>query len=279
MATKKATRKPASTTPSKGQEVYSARNSRSKFSFADYINITESYTSLILGIVVVIIASILLVSFFKNRHIGNFPGKQDISAISTINMNEANNSTESAEIVAQNPTDTLSPTVTEAPTPTVTKTPATSVKPTGKPTTVPTAEPTKIAVEKSTNPVAGTYKVKAGETLWSIAEKQYKDGYKWVEIAQANNLSNPNVIHSDLSLKLPKIETEAVAQNPEKADTQMNAPNQAGERTYTVTKGDDLWDIAVKQYNNGYRWVDIARANNLVNPNTIHSGNVLKIPR
>ena len=28
------------------------------------------------------------------------------------------------------------------------------------------------------------YNVSEGETLWSIAQKQYNDGYKWIEIAK-----------------------------------------------------------------------------------------------
>ncbi|PIZ97158.1 MAG: lectin, partial [Candidatus Levybacteria bacterium CG_4_10_14_0_2_um_filter_35_8] len=38
-------------------------------------------------------------------------------------------------------------------------------------------------------------------------------------------------------------------------------------------------NIAVRAYGDGYRWVDIARANGLENPDLIFSGNVLKIPR
>lgn len=49
--------------------------------------------------------------------------------------------------------------------------------------------------------------------------------------------------------------------------------------TYTVVRGDNLWNIAVRAYGDGYRWVDIAEANNLVNPDIIHTGNVFTIPR
>ncbi|MFI5265695.1 MAG: LysM peptidoglycan-binding domain-containing protein [Candidatus Levyibacteriota bacterium] len=50
-------------------------------------------------------------------------------------------------------------------------------------------------------------------------------------------------------------------------------------KTYTVKAGDDLWNIAVRAYGDGYKWVDIARVNNLSNPNLIFSDNVLVIPR
>jgi nucleoid-associated protein YgaU len=58
----------------------------------------------------------------------------------------------------------------------------------------------------------------------------------------------------------------------------MNKPAQNQPKTYTVKAGDDLWDVAVAVYKDGYRWSEIAKANNLTNPNVIHSGNVLNIP-
>lgn len=49
--------------------------------------------------------------------------------------------------------------------------------------------------------------------------------------------------------------------------------------SYTVVAGDTLWDIAVRAYGDGHRWTDIASANELVNPNLIHPGNVFILPR
>jgi len=49
--------------------------------------------------------------------------------------------------------------------------------------------------------------------------------------------------------------------------------------SYTVVKGDNLWDIAEKAYGDGFKWTEIAKANNLHNPSVIHTGNVLSLPR
>lgn len=49
-------------------------------------------------------------------------------------------------------------------------------------------------------------------------------------------------------------------------------------RYYTVVKGDTLWGIAQKFYGNGNRYPEIARANNISNPNVIHTGQKLFIP-
>src|SRR4051794_21683560 len=52
--------------------------------FSDYFRFSESYTSLVLGIVVVIIASILLISFLKGREFGKTPPPApEISSTST----------------------------------------------------------------------------------------------------------------------------------------------------------------------------------------------------
>ncbi len=69
----------------------------------------------------------------------------------------------------------------------------------------------------------------------------------------------------------------------EKGDINGEAVTAKGEAIsgdrYTVVKGDNLWDISVRAYGNGFRWTEIAKANNLVNPRVIHSGNVLILPR
>ena len=48
--------------------------------------------------------------------------------------------------------------------------------------------------------------------------------------------------------------------------------------TYTVVKGDNLWKIAQKRYNDGYAWTKIAKENNLKNASVITAGQKLKMP-
>ena len=50
------------------------------------------------------------------------------------------------------------------------------------------------------------------------------------------------------------------------------------ENSYTVQKGDNLWKIAVKRYNDGYAWTKIAKENNLKNPGMLYTGQELKMP-
>src|SRR6266480_3008214 len=50
-----------------------------------------------------------------------------------------------------------------------------------------------------------SYTVKEGDTLWSIAEATYKNGYRWVDIAKANNLANADALAVGQKLTLPVI--------------------------------------------------------------------------
>ena len=58
--------------------------------------------------------------------------------------------------------------------------------------------------------MAEEYVVKPGDDLWSIAKNVYNDGYKWVEIAKANNLQNPDTILPGSKISIPKIKENSV---------------------------------------------------------------------
>lgn len=133
---------------------------------------------------------------------------------------------------------------------------------------------TSTTSEENQEGSAKTHTVAKGENLWQISEQYYNSGYNWVDIAEANNLSNPNLVEEGQVLVVPSVE-------PKLPETGMTEESQGTNipETYTVAHGDTLWSIAVKVYNNGYRWVDIAKENNLSNPDYIHTGNELKLPR
>jgi len=57
----------------------------------------------------------------------------------------------------------------------------------------------------------------------------------------------------------------------------VTTPNTTATRTYTVRSGDSLWAIAAKQLGSGTRYPEIKTLNGL-SSNTIHPGQVLKLP-
>lgn len=176
-------------------------------------NWPESYTSLVLGLIVVVVVAILVVSFFKSRQ------SMEVSSDKT----QRN------------------------------------------------AELQELTQEENNS----VYTVVEGDNLWTISEKFYQTGYKWVDIAKMNNLSNPDVIEKGVKLKIPKIEQQKKIVEPVVAQ-----PNTISGTTYTVKQSEFLWDIAVRAYGDGYKWLEIANVNNISNPDyIIFTGDVLKIPR
>ncbi len=161
------------------------------------------------------------------------------------------------------------------------------------PSITPEADKTEIAMEKVGDVVVETkedgkkyptelpetYKVEKGDHLWNIATKLYGSGYNWVEIAKENKLSNAGQIEVGQELKLPK--TAVIM--PEKAmvaEVKTEAvPAKIEGDSYTVVKGDHLWGIAVRAYGDGYKWVEIAKTNEIAHPNYIEVGQVLKLKR
>lgn len=161
------------------------------------------------------------------------------------------------------------------------------------PTLTPESDQTEVAMEKIGDVVVETKEdgkkyptelaekvvVERGDSLWTIAEKQYGSGYNWVDIAKENNLSNASVISAGQELKLPRTAVKVV-ENPVVAEVKTEAVESSIEGdSYTVVKGDNLWNIAVRAYGDGYKWSEIATNNDIDHPNYIEVGQTLKLNR
>ena len=172
----------------------------------------ESYTSLFLGAVVVVVLLVLAFSFIKSR---NFSNEQVGTSSSTTQTSQQKN-------------------------------------------------------------LPKTYKVKKGDDLWHIAQSLYGSGYNWVDLANANKITSPGIIFSETILIVPVVQPKTATAEQTQI-TQTVKPITG--TSYTIARGDFLWDIAVRAYGDGYKWVEVARANKLANPDLIHAGNKLIIPR
>lgn len=106
-------------------------------------------------------------------------------------------------IASATPSAAVSPTPVISPTPTVTPTPA--ITPTAVATSTPSTQIEKPTEAPADTTITGTtYTVVRGDSLWKIAQKAYGDGNRWVEIAKANKLANPNLIHAGNVFTLPR---------------------------------------------------------------------------
>ena len=190
----------------------------------DYFRFGDSYTSLLLGMVVVILAIILVAALFRDRDFSGTSDKgKDISATQTGPLDE---------------------------------------------------------------PRAGaTYTVQEGDTLWTISEQAYKNGFLWEQVAEANKLESPDDIAAGMEINIPEAPTTPTMPPTPTAVPEPSVPQEQKQAeisqgsTYTIREGDTLWDISIRVYGDGYKWPQIAAHNNISNPNLIYVGNTITFPR
>ena len=111
--------------------------------------------------------------------------------------------------------------------------------------------------------------VQQGETLYSIARRY---GKTVAEVAQANGLSQPYIIHAGNQLTIPPVGGVTQAPAPAPAEQQQQP---TGTSTYIVQRGDSLATIAAQF---GTTYIELARMNNIADPDVLHVGQVLQVP-
>ncbi len=132
-----------------------------------------------------------------------------------------------------------------------------------------------------------THVVAAGETLSAISKKYYGTTSNWKAILDANAsvVKDPRDLKPNMRLIIPEAGRKT-ASAPAPASGQASvlsatAPKLASSaRTYTVAKGDTLFRIAMKYYNDGSRYKDILAANRATvsKPQDLRPGMKLVIP-
>ncbi|MEM7331015.1 MAG: LysM peptidoglycan-binding domain-containing protein [Chloroflexota bacterium] len=134
--------------------------------------------------------------------------------------------------------------------------------PNTQPQVVPIPAPQVSAYEYS------SYIVAPGDTIYGIARKF---GIPVQSIISANQISNPNLIHTGLVLQIP---VDGSAPTPPPVES-VPAPVPENGSSYTVRAGDSLYSIA-RQFSITVN--ALVQANQISNPSLIYPGTVLTIP-
>lgn len=122
----------------------------------------------------------------------------------------------------------------------------------------------------SSSSTAGTYTVKAGDSLSTIASRY---GTSYETLAKLNNISNPSLIYVGQVLKLSATTSFSnAAANRQTSSTASSSSSTTG--SYTVKAGDSLSAIAARY---GMSYETLAKLNNISNPNRIYVGQTINL--
>ena len=179
-----------------------------------------------------------------------------------------------------------------------------TLQPTLAPTTVkkavevvdkPKVDQQKAAEAANAKPGKGytKYIVKAGDTLWKIAEKTYKSGFNYTDLVAYNKIQNPNSLVVGQELLMPTLVPKLPTDPTVLSQGGVGGPEVQGEigegamtgvvtdtsTNYSVVKGDTLWSIAERTFGDGFAWKQLANANGISDPVKLEVGTKLVIPR
>ena len=142
----------------------------------------------------------------------------------------------------------------------------------GQPLLVPVAEG--VYLPGMPTPTRGpfVYEVQAGDTIGSIALKFGKD---MIELIEANALTESDILSIGQKILIPDYQPTAADQTSSGGSTAGGTVAADGVVEYVVQLGETLGTIAEKF---GISSAELARANNIANPNLLREGQVLRIP-
>ncbi len=108
------------------------------------------------------------------------------------------------------------------------------------------------------------YHVRKGDTLAKIAGRIFGSAARWQELAEQNNIVNPNLIYAG-DVLLYRMDAKA----KEFAAKQDSATK----KVVKVASGESLWSIAEREFGNAAAWRVIWKDNPTIkNPDVIHAG-------
>ena len=136
----------------------------------------------------------------------------------------------------------------------------------------PVSEVAAARVQESAAGGGGSYTVKSGDTLFTIAAK---NGLSVDDLSAANSLDEDGYLQIGQQLKVPGSVSSPAAPVVFAATAPAPAGAPASARTYTVKAGDTVIAIALR---NNVNWKALLAANGLDDNSLLQPGQVLKVP-
>lgn len=174
---------------------------------------TESYISLVLGAIVVLLIMVLVVAFTRNKTMDRISTSESTSELTQEEKSESPGTyevkkgdtlwsiSEKTYGSGFNWTDIAKENKIQTPNSLEEGTKLNM--PNAKPRIEPAAEVASSTDDQSS--ISGEkYTVVEGDHLWGISVRKYGDGYRWPELARANSIPNPDLIYAGSMLKLPR---------------------------------------------------------------------------
>lgn len=172
--------------------------------FLKNLKLNEESISMFLGAVVIVIVGILVVNYFKDK------GTTGLSGLNTQNGSEKIHTVAKGETLWSIAEDAYGSGYNWVDVKSANNLKTDTIE-VGQKLNLPDVAAKKPTATKVAAPVTNaqsitgtTYTVVHGDSLWTISVRAYGDGYKWTEIAKANKLVNPNLIHAGNVFVLPR---------------------------------------------------------------------------
>ena len=128
-----------------------------------------------------------------------------------------------------------------------------------------------------------TYKIRAGDTMGEIAQRELGTFKRWGEIQSLNGGLDPAKLRVGMTIKLPagsgRGETAGQAAPRKAAPKKVAAARpRSADGSYSVRKGDSLSAIAQRELGQASRWKEIAALNPGIDPQRLAVGTELVLP-
>ncbi len=101
-----------------------------------------------------------------------------------------------------------------------------------------------------------------------------------IEVTQRNPVTEPETQNTPIDLEENDTQTENGNTAISEKDTKPAQQTPKSSKDHTVEPGENLWSLAVENYDNGFYWPNVYRVNyeQIPNPDQIYPGLIIRIP-